>query len=144
MSELAVKLLGGKYEVLRELGSGGSATVYLAREIAGELAPERLVAIKVLRDDGAVSDARLRFSQEIRVMANLRHPHIVPMFDAGIWDGRPFLVMPYIEGETLATRIFQHGGLEQGEVARMAVQLCEALDYAHGRHLVHRDVKPSN
>ena len=142
--ELEPTRIGGKYEILRELGSGGSATVYLAREVATELGAERLVAIKVLRDDGTMSDARQRFSQEIRVMANLRHPHIVPLFDTGIWDGRPYLVMPYIEGESLAARIKCEGKLSVEAVVKMGIQVCEALDYAHSQHLVHRDVKPSN
>ncbi|MCC6318748.1 MAG: protein kinase [Gemmatimonadaceae bacterium] len=143
MSASEAHWIGGKYEILRELGSGGFATVYLAKEAAGEVAAERLVAVKVLRDDSTTSDARVRFSQEVRVMANLRHPHIVPMFDTGVWNGRPYLVMPYVEGETLARRM-RAGRLDVRVAARMASEMCDALDYAHSRHIVHRDVKPSN
>jgi tetratricopeptide (TPR) repeat protein len=144
MDDLRPILIGGKYELLRELGSGGSATVYLAREVGAELHPERLVAIKVLRDDGGLVDARMRFSQEIRVMGKLVHPNIVPLFDTGTWGDRLFLVMPFIEGESLATRIARLGRLPVGDVARMAHELCDALAYAHAQRIVHRDVKPSN
>ena len=144
MTESQRSLIGGKYELLRELGSGASAVVYLAREVTLEVDAERLVAIKVLREEGGPLAARDRFSQEIRVMAKLVHPNIVPLFETGNWDGRPFLVMPYIEGESLAQRIMRGGKLPVREVLGIARELCDALEYAHSLHIVHRDVKPSN
>lgn len=138
--DVGAQLVGGKYEMLRELGAGGSATVYLARDVT----MERLVAVKVLREEVAFAFAEERFSREIRLMARLEHPHIVPILDSGRWGARLYYVMPYIEGESLESRLGRMGRLPVDDVLRLAHELCDALSHAHMQRVIHRDVKPSN
>jgi serine/threonine-protein kinase len=132
--------LVGRYAIDREIARGGMATVYLARD----LRHGRRVAIKVLREELAAAVGAERFLAEIRVTASLQHPHILPLFDSGSVDGLLWYVMPFVEGETLRSRLARDGPLPVGEAVRLAREVADALDHAHVRGIVHRDVKPEN
>ena len=141
--------LADRYQIVRELGAGGMATVYLARD----LKHDRDVAIKVLRPELAAVIGAERFLTEIKTTANLQHPHILPLFDSGTAGDdegrgmpRPYLfyVMPFIEGETLRDRLDREKQLPIGEAVRIASEVASALDYAHRRGVIHRDIKPEN
>ncbi len=131
----------GKYEILEELGRGGFAVVYKARDV--EL--DRLVALKILRpalsdDPGFVA----RFKQEARAAARLKHPHIVTVYDAAQIDERLIIAMQYVEGRTLRDELQEQGLLPLDRTLTILEQIADALDYAHPRGVVHRDVKPAN
>ncbi|HEU5039473.1 MAG TPA: serine/threonine-protein kinase, partial [Gemmatimonadales bacterium] len=128
------------YELERELGRGGMATVYLGRD----LRHERFVAIKVLHPTIAAAVGAERFLREIRIAAQLQHPHILPVFDSGECAGRLWYAMPYVEGESLRDRLRREGALPLGTALRVAREVAEALDYAHRHGVVHRDIKPEN
>jgi pimeloyl-ACP methyl ester carboxylesterase len=128
------------YRIERELGSGGMATVYAARDIRHD----RMVAIKVLRADLHPVTGPERFLREIRLAAQLTHPHILPLIDSGASNGVLFYVMPYIEGETLRDRLVHAGELSIQEAVRILRHVLDALEYAHARGIVHRDIKPEN
>ena len=129
-----------RYVIERELGQGGMATVYLA----GDVRHDRKVALKVLRPELAAVIGAERFLQEIRVTANLQHPHILPLHDSGEADGFLYYVMPYVEGESLRERLNRELHLPVNEAVRTATQVAAALHYAHGRGVIHRDIKPEN
>jgi len=132
--------LSGRYEIERELGRGGMATVYLARD----LRHDRRVAVKVLDPElGAILGVE-RFLSEIRVTANLQHPHLLPLFDSGAAGGLLYYVMPYVEGESLRARLDREKQLPVDEAVRLATAVLAALDYAHEHGVVHRDLKPEN
>src|SRR6476660_1916787 len=133
--------LAGEYSLERELGRGGMGIVYLARE----LQLERLVAIKLLPGAlAARADVRERFVREARMAASLSHPHIVPIHRVGEAGGFVFFVMAYVNGETLGERLRREGPLPPAEAMRVLREVAWALAYAHGRGIVHRDVKPDN
>jgi serine/threonine-protein kinase len=132
--------LGGGYSVERELGRGGMATVYLARD----LRHRRPVAVKVLHPELSAVLGPERFLREIELTASLQHPHILPLFDSGAAGGLLYYVMPYVEGETLRARLVRQRQLAVPEAVRLAREVADALAYAHGRGVVHRDVKPEN
>ena len=132
--------LEGRYAIVREIATGGMATVYLAHD----LRHARPVAIKVLREQLAAAVGAERFLAEIRVTASLQHPHILPLFDSGSADGLLWYAMPYVEGETLRSRLARGGRLPVAEAVRLAREVADALDHAHARGFVHRDVKPEN
>jgi len=132
--------IGDRYSVERELGAGGMATVYLAEDIKHH----RKVAIKVLHAELSAILGSERFLKEIELTANLQHPHILPLFDSGSADGLLFYVMPYVDGETLRTRLEREKQLSVGDAVRIACEAADALEYAHGRGVVHRDIKPEN
>jgi serine/threonine-protein kinase len=132
--------LTGRYEIERELGEGGMATVYMARD----LKHGRNVALKVLRSELAAVVGAERFLAEIRTTASLQHPHILPLHDSGEADGLLFYVMPAIEGESLKERLEREHQLPVDEAARIATNVAEALDYAHRHGVIHRDIKPAN
>jgi eukaryotic-like serine/threonine-protein kinase len=134
--------LADRYEVTSELGRGGMATVYLARDRRHA----RLVAVKVLRPELAAMLGGDRFLQEIRITAGLQHPHILPLLDSGISAAPEFLyyVMPYVEGESLRARLERERQLPLEEAVRYAGEVADALGYAHARGIVHRDIKPEN
>lgn len=130
----------GPYQIIEQLGSGGMATVFKAYHAS----LDRYVAIKVLhpafkQDPNFLS----RFQREARIVARLEHPHIVPVYDFSEAGGQPYLVMRFIEGETLKARL-ANDDLSLDEVARIMKPVGEALSYAHGQGVLHRDVKPSN
>ena len=132
--------LEGRYRIERELGEGGMATVYLADDIKHE----RKVALKVLKPELAAVVGAERFLSEIKVTANLKHPHILPLFDSGEADGFLFYVMPYLEGESLRDRIDREKQLPVDEAVRIATAVANALDHAHRHKVIHRDIKPAN
>lgn len=133
--------LAGEYSLERELGRGGMGIVYLAREVL----LDRDVAIKVLPTLLARNPAaRERFLREARMAASLSHPHIVPIHRVGEAGGFVFFVMSYVEGETLGERIRNRGPLSPAEASRIVREVAWALAYAHGRGIIHRDVKPDN
>ena len=133
--------LAGEYSLERELGRGGMGIVYLAREVQ----LDRLVAIKVLPEAMAAQQGlRERFVREARLAAGLSHPHIVPIHRVGEASGFVFFVMAFVSGETLGARLRQRGPLPPDAAARMLREVAWALAYAHGRGIVHRDVKPDN
>ncbi|WP_025414635.1 protein kinase domain-containing protein [Gemmatirosa kalamazoonensis] len=132
--------LAGRYRLERELGAGGMATVWLA----DDQRHRRRVAIKVLHPELSVVLGPERFLAEIRTTANLQHPHILPPFDSGSAEGLLYYVMPYVEGETLRTRLERERQLPVPEAVRFATEVADALDYAHRHGVVHRDIKPEN
>jgi Tol biopolymer transport system component len=132
--------LAGRYAIERELGQGGMATVYLARD----LRHDRKVALKVLRPELAAVIGGERFLQEIRVTAGLQHPHILPLHDSGEIDHFLYYVMPYVEGESLRDRLTRERQLSIEDALRIAAEVLAALAYAHGRGVIHRDIKPEN
>jgi Tol biopolymer transport system component len=132
--------LAGRYAIERELGQGGMATVYLARD----LRHERLVALKVLRPELAASLGAERFLREIKLAAQLQHPHILPLHDSGEAGGFLYYVMPYVEGESLRARLARGGELPIHDAVKILLEVTDALAYAHGRGVVHRDIKPDN
>ena len=132
-----------RYAVERELGRGGMAMVYLARDRKHD----RLVAIKVLRPEIVDGETTQRFLREIQILSRLQHPHILALLDSGATDEaqpRPFYVMPYVDGETLRQRLTREGPLPLPEALRLVREAGEALHYAHAQGLIHRDVKPEN
>jgi serine/threonine-protein kinase len=132
--------LGGRYAIDREIGRGGMATVYLARDVRHD----RRVALKVLNPElGAVVGVD-RFIAEIKVTANLQHPNLLPLFDSGEADGRLFYVMPFVDVESLRSRLTREKQLPVEEALRIAAAIAGALDYAHRHGVIHRDLKPEN
>jgi serine/threonine-protein kinase len=132
--------LSGRWRLTRVLGRGGMATVYLA----DDLKHERQVAVKVLRPELAAALGTDRFLREIRIAAQLNHPHIVPLFDSLEVDGRLLYVMPYLSGESLRDRLERDRQVPVEEAVEIARQVAGALAYAHGQGVVHRDIKPEN
>jgi eukaryotic-like serine/threonine-protein kinase len=132
--------LSGRYDVERELGRGGMATVYLAHDHRHH----RRVALKVL--DPALLDGMSgeRFLREIRITAALTHPHVLPLHDSGEAAGLLYYVMPYVEGETLRARLARDGALPLADATRLIRELADALAHAHGKGVIHRDLKPEN
>jgi Tol biopolymer transport system component len=132
--------LAERYDIEREIGAGGMATVFLARD----LRHDRYVALKLLNPDlGAVLGVE-RFLAEIKVTANLQHPNLLPLFDSGEADGLLFYVMPFVEGESLRARLEREKQLPVDEAVRIGVAIANALDYAHSHGVIHRDLKPEN
>jgi len=134
-------IAGGRYRIEDTLGHGGMAVVYVA--VDAELG--RRVAVKVLAEQlGTDWDFRRRFVREARLAARLSHPNVVQIYDAGEDDGRPFIVMELVSGETVADLIARRGKLPPEEAAALARQAAVGLQHAHDAGLVHRDVKPQN
>ena len=140
VAEPVTTALADRYRVERELGEGGMATVYLAHD----LKHDRKVAIKVLKSDLAASLGHERFLKEITTTANLRHPHILPLYDSGDAGGFVFYVMPFVEGESLRDRLTRERQLPVDDAKRIAGEIADALTYAHSRGVIHRDIKPEN
>ena len=130
----------GEYELFEELGRGGMGVVSRAREIARG----RIVALKrLLRGPESTPQDLERFRIEALAAARLAHPHIVPVFQVGEFDGQPYFTMQYIEGTTLARKLVD-GPLPAQDAARLLVPVCRAIHYAHDCGVLHRDLKPSN
>lgn len=134
-------VLSGRYRLESKLGSGGMSTVYLARDET----LERWIAAKIMHREISDDPAQLeRFRREARAVAQLSHPNVVSVIDAGEDAGHPYIVFEYVEGETLKQRIERHGRLPLDEAAAYAIEVGRGLSVAHARNLVHRDVKPQN
>jgi tRNA A-37 threonylcarbamoyl transferase component Bud32 len=141
MSTLVGTSLNGRYRLEARIGAGGMSTVYRATDQT----LERQVAIKLMnREVAGDSDLLERFRREARAVAQLSHPHIVGVIDAGEDDHRPYIVFEYVEGETLKERIRRLGRLPVSEAVAYSIEIARALGAAHARHIVHRDVKPQN
>ena len=132
--------LADRYEVEREIGSGGMAHVLLAEDRKHH----RKVAIKVLRPDIGSAVGADRFLREIEIVAKLSHPHVLPLHDSGEVAGLLYYVMPFVEGESLRDRLRRDGKVPLPDALRIAHEVADALGYAHGRGVVHRDIKPEN
>src|SRR5436305_4271856 len=141
MATLVGTQLSGRYRLDEKIGAGGMSTVYRARDMT----LERDVAVKLMhREIAADSDHLERFRREARAVAQLSHPYLVSVIDAGEDEGRPYIVFEYVEGETLKDRIRRMGRLPVAEAVAYAIETARAPGYAHQRHIVHRDVKPQN
>ena len=132
--------LPDRYTIERELGRGGTTSVYLARDRKHD----RAVALKVLHPELSSVVAAERFLRQIRVLARLRHPHILPLYDAGEADGFLFLVTPYIAGGSLRARLARDRRLSVAEAVGLAREVGEALDHAHAHNALHRNIKPEH
>ncbi|MEO7082903.1 MAG: serine/threonine-protein kinase [Gemmatimonadaceae bacterium] len=132
--------LSDRYAIERELGRGGMATVFLARD----LKHEREVAIKVLHPELSASLGAERFEREIRLAAKLQHPHILGLHDSGSADGLLYYVMPFVKGESLRDRLNREGMLPVDDAIGITLEVADALAYAHTQGIVHRDIKPEN
>ncbi len=132
--------LADRYAIEREIGAGGMATVYLAED----LRHGRKVAVKVLRPDLAATLGPERFLREIEIAARLEHPHILTLIDSGEADSFLYYVMPYVEGDSLRTKLGREQELPVSEAVRILSEVVDGLAYAHERGVVHRDIKPDN
>ena len=132
--------LADRYAIIRPLGAGGMATVYLAND----LRVDRQVAIKVLRADLSQTVGAARFAREVQLVATFEHPNIVGALDSGEAAGHFWLAMPFIDGESLRQRMARDGALPLDESLSIVHQVADALGYAHGRGVMHRDIKPDN
>ena len=132
--------LRGRYDIQRQIGQGAFATVYLARDARHD----RSVALKVLNVDPSSETGELRFIREIRLLAGLQHPNILPLHDSGHVDELLYYVMPYVSGETLRTRMARERQLSIEASVAIAGEAADALAYAHAQGIIHRDIKPEN
>jgi serine/threonine-protein kinase len=132
--------LASRYTIEREIGAGGMATVYLAHDVKHD----RKVAVKVLRPELAAVLGAQRFLHEIKVTANLQHPHILPLHDSGEADSFLFYVMPYVEGESLRDRLNRETQLSIEDALQISQEVADGVSHAHGLGVVHRDIKPEN
>ncbi len=140
LESLLKRHLGDRYQIERELGRGGMATVFLARD----LKHNRQVALKVLHPGLAAVMGTDRFQREIEIAANLNHPHILPVLDSGLAGDLPYYAMPFVDGESLRQRLEREGPLPFAEVIRLSREIASALDASHRHGLIHRDIKPEN
>src|ERR671923_548309 len=141
MATLIGTLISDRFRLDERIGSGGMSTVYRAYDPT----LERWVAIKLMhRDISSDPDQLERFRREARAVAQLNHPHVVTVIDAGEDEGAPYIVFEYVEGETLKDRIRRNGRLPVAEAVAYAIEIARALECAHSHRLVHRDVKPQN
>lgn len=132
--------LADRYELLGEIGHGGMATVYAARDRRHNAR----VAIKLLRPELAMSVGGARFTREIQLTASLQHPHILPVLDSGVAGTLPYYVMPFVEGESLAARLKREDRLPVDEAVRIVAEVADGLAHAHEAGIIHRDIKPAN
>jgi len=131
--------LGDRYSVERELARGGAARIFSARDREGHL-----VALKILHPELLPSLTAKRFLREIEYLAQLKHPHIAPLLDYGESEWLLYFVMPFVDGPTLRQHLDQVGRLPLRHAVTVAAEVLDALEYAHGKGIVHRDVKPEN
>jgi serine/threonine-protein kinase len=139
MLALVRQAFEGRYEVEREIGKGGNARIFLAREPGGQA-----VALKILHPELLVSVAADRFLREIKLASQLNHPHIAHLLDSGERDWLVYYVMSYVQGPTLRDMLTQRVRLTVPDTLRVADDLLDALEHAHGHGILHRDVKPEN
>jgi non-specific serine/threonine protein kinase len=138
--EVGAPRVGDRFVIERELGRGGSAIVYLARDTKHD----RQVALKMLHPELGAAIGRERLSREIRIIARLQHPHILPLHDSGEWADTLYYVMPYVEGESLRVRLARDRQLTIDDALVIGREIADALDHAHRHGIVHGDVKPEN
>jgi serine/threonine protein kinase len=136
------QFIAGRFRIEGEIGTGGMGTVYRAIH----LGLDRPVAVKIIKSEFAADrDVAERFLREARTMAKLRHPHAAMIFDAGsLADGRHFIIMEFVEGETLSQKIARDGQFSATRAVQIATQVCDVLEEAHRIGIIHRDLKPSN
>ena len=135
------KMLEGRYEILEKIGNGGMATVYKAKCHV----LNRYVAVKVLRDEFTTDEEFVkRFTTEAQSAASLTHPNIVSVYDVGEENGINYIVMEYLEGDTLKDFIDKNGKLSNEQTLKFASQIASALEAAHSAKIIHRDIKPQN
>ena len=139
MLALVRQAFEGRYEVEREIGKGGNARIFLAREPGGQS-----VALKILHPELLVSVAADRFLREIKLASQLNHPHIAHLLDSGERDWLVYYVMSYVQGATLREMLSQRVRLTVPDTLRVADDLLDALEHAHSHGILHRDVKPEN
>ena len=132
--------LSDRYVIERELGHGGMAVVFLARD----LRHDRPVAIKVFRSDVGDATGAERFRREIKLLAKLQHPHILPLYDSGTTGETNYFVTPYVDGETLRERMKREPLVPVEDAVRLTIEVADALDFAHTHNVIHRDIKPEN
>jgi len=132
--------LAGRYEIEREIGQGAFATVYLAKDSRHD----RKLALKVLNADPSSETGELRFIREIRMLARLQHPNILPLHDSGHVEAFLYYLMPYVSGETLRVKMSRERYLPIDAATRICCEAADALSYAHGQGIIHRDIKPEN
>ena len=133
--------INDRYEIIRTIGEGGMANVYLAIDTI----LDRKVAVKVLRGDLATDEKFVRrFQREANAASRLNHPNIVEIYDVGEDDGMYYIVMEYVEGQTLKNLIKRRGGLTLPEVIDIMLQLTSGIACAHESYIIHRDIKPQN
>jgi serine/threonine-protein kinase len=132
--------LADRYVIEREIGAGGMATVYLALDVKHD----RQVAVKVLRPELAATLGPDRFPREIRILAKLQHPHVLPLLDSGESAGFLYYVMPFVEGESLRQKLERDGQMPVHDAVRVLREVADALAYAHAHGVLHRDIKPDN
>src|SRR5438270_1189154 len=132
--------LAGRYEIGREIGQGAFATVYLAMDARHD----RQVAVKVLNADQGSDTGELRFVREIRMLARLQHPNILPLHDSGHVEALLYYLMPYVSGETLRARINRQRQLPIEAAVQIGCEAADGLSYAHAQGIIHRDIKPEN
>jgi serine/threonine protein kinase len=140
VQDMLAEALADRYSIERELGRGGMATVYLARD----LTEGRRVAIKAMHRGLVTALGTERFHREMGIAASLSHPLILPLYDSGDAGGVLYYVMPYVEGESLYQRLERERRLPLGDALRIVHDVADALGYTHGRGVLHRDVKPEN
>ena len=140
LAERFQSLLSDRYVIERELGRGGMSVVFLARDTRHD----RPVAIKVFRADVGDASGAERFQREIKLLARLQHPHILPLYDSGTLGETSYFVSAFVEGETLRDRLKREHLLPVDEAVRLALEVADALDFAHSQGVVHRDIKPEN
>jgi serine/threonine-protein kinase len=138
--DFLIRALGERYALEREIGRGGMATIYLARDLQGD----RPVALKVMHPNLVQSIGTDRFLREIEIARSLSHPRIVPLYDSGQLGGVLYYAMQYVQGESLFERLAREQRLTVSDAVRVAVDAAEALGYAHQHGVLHRDVKPEN
>lgn len=139
-TQLLAAALPERYVYRRELGRGGAAQVLLAHDTERN----ELVAIKILRQEVTGAIGKKRFQREIGIIRRLDHPNILPLLDSGTVGDRVFFTMPFVEGDTLQTKIARERQLSLADTLWIAGEVAAALDYAHARGLIHRDIKPAN
>ena len=140
LADRVQRVLSDRYVIEKELGHGGMAVVFLARD----LRHERHVAIKVFRSDLGDASGAERFQREIRLLARLQHPHILPLYDSGTTGETSYFVSPFVSGETLRERLKREHQLPIDDAVRLTIEVADALEFAHAHDVIHRDIKPEN